>query len=136
LGNWPEGAGQELNFPQRSDAADLIRGQQGLSGIQANDACWPRIEDKYVMYPRFKSEWWAYRAAYHTHIRNDLPQGEGLGDEVKNMVEDIEELAKVWETMDIYFDRSKKYIVEALDTTVKFRKYSTGCLNTPLSVSQ
>jgi predicted secreted hydrolase len=75
------------------------------------------------MYPRFKSEWWAYRAAYHTHIQDDLPQGEGLGVEVKNMVEDIEELAKIWETTDIYFDRSKKYIMEALDTIVKYRKY-------------
>ncbi len=76
-----------------------------------------------MMYARFKSEWWAYRARYHTHIQDDLSQGDGLGDEVKNMVEEIEELAKVLETMDIYFDRTKKYIMEALDTIVKFRKY-------------
>jgi hypothetical protein len=39
------------------------------------------------------------------------------------MVNDIEGLQEVWDTLDTCFDRPEKYIAEALDPIVKFRKY-------------
>jgi hypothetical protein len=39
------------------------------------------------------------------------------------MVTNIEELQEVWDTVGTCFDRPEKYIVEALDPMVKFRKY-------------
>ncbi len=39
------------------------------------------------------------------------------------MVNDIEALQEVWDTLDKCFDRPEKYIAEALDPIVNFRKY-------------
>jgi hypothetical protein len=39
------------------------------------------------------------------------------------MVNDIEELHKVWDMLNTRFNCPEKYIVEALDPIVKFRKY-------------
>jgi hypothetical protein len=39
------------------------------------------------------------------------------------MVNEIEELQEFWDTLDTCFDRPKKYIAEALDPIVKFKKY-------------
>jgi hypothetical protein len=39
------------------------------------------------------------------------------------MVNEIEELQEVWDTLDTSFDRPKKYKAEVLDPIVKFRKY-------------
>jgi hypothetical protein len=44
------GAGGELSTLMR-----------GLMGAQANDSGWPTFSGKYVEYPRFRKEWWAYR---------------------------------------------------------------------------
>jgi hypothetical protein len=49
--------------------ADLIR---CLSGAQANDSGWPLFTGKYVEYPQFRKEWWAYRGTYHGHVRDEL----------------------------------------------------------------
>jgi hypothetical protein len=43
--------------------ADLIR---CLSGAQTNNNGWPTFKGKYVEYPRFRKEWWAYRRTYST----------------------------------------------------------------------
>ncbi len=42
---------------------------------------------------------------------------------MKSMVRDIEDLNKVWDTLDPCFDRLEKYITEALEPITKFRKY-------------
>ncbi len=39
---------------------------------------------------------------------------------VKSIVGDIEDLDEVWDTLDNCFNRSGKYIVEALDPIVTF----------------
>jgi hypothetical protein len=39
------------------------------------------------------------------------------------LVNDIEDLQEIWDTLDTCFDGSEKYIAEALDPIVKFRKY-------------
>jgi hypothetical protein len=45
---------------------------QGLMGAQANDSRWPTFSGKYVEYPRFRKEWWAYRQTYHGHLRDEF----------------------------------------------------------------
>jgi hypothetical protein len=57
----PLGAGGKL--------ANLMR---GLMGAQANDSGWPMFSGKYVEYPCFRKEWWAYRQMYHGHVRDEL----------------------------------------------------------------
>jgi hypothetical protein len=41
-------------------------------GWQANDSGSPTFSGKYVEYPRFRKEWWAYRQTYHGHVRDEL----------------------------------------------------------------
>jgi hypothetical protein len=52
-----------------SEVADLFR---CLTGAQANDSGWPVFNGRYVEYPRFRKEWWAYRRMYHRHLRDEL----------------------------------------------------------------
>jgi hypothetical protein len=54
-----KGAGGELS--------PLMR---GMMNAQANDSGWPTFSGKYVEYPRFCKEWWAYRQTYHGHVRD------------------------------------------------------------------
>jgi hypothetical protein len=49
------GAGGELSTLMR-----------GLMDAQVNDSGWPTFSGKYVEYPRFRKEWWAYSIGRHT----------------------------------------------------------------------
>jgi hypothetical protein len=112
----PGGAGDEL--------AILM---QGLMGAQANDSGWPTFSGKYVEYPRFRKEWWAYRQTYHGHVRDELMcrnlKERSLASSNKVLVNDIDDLQEAWNTLDTCFDRPEKYIAEALEPVVKFRSY-------------
>ncbi len=46
-----------------------------------------------------------------------------MASSIKVLVNDIEDLKEAWDTLDTCFDRPEKYILEALDPTVKFRSY-------------
>jgi hypothetical protein len=100
---------------------------QGLMGAQANDSGWPMFSGKYVEYPRFRKEWWAYRQTYHGHVRDELVcrslKEKSLASSVKILVNDIDDLREAWGTLDTCFDRPEKYITEALDPVIKFRSY-------------
>jgi hypothetical protein len=56
-----KGAGGELSTLMR-----------GMMNTQGNDSGWPTFSGKYVEYPRFCKEWWAYRQTYHGHVRDEL----------------------------------------------------------------
>jgi hypothetical protein len=45
---------------------------RGMMNAQANDSGWPTFSGRYVEYPRFHKEWWAYRQTYHGHVRDKL----------------------------------------------------------------
>ncbi len=94
---------------------------------QANDSGWPTFSGKYVEYPRFRKEWWAYRQTYHGHVRDELVcrslKEKSLASHVRLLVNDIDDLRDVWNTLDTCFDRPDKYISEALDPVVRFRSY-------------
>jgi hypothetical protein len=78
------------------EAGDLMTMLWGLRGEQANDAGWQRFSSKYVTYPRFRKEWWAYRrptsqmsGTGHTLKEKCLTPG------TKSMVGDMEDLGEV-----------------------------------------
>ncbi len=100
---------------------------QGLMGAQANDSGWPTFNGKYVEYPRFRKEWWAYRQTYHGHVRDELVcrslKERSLASSVKVLVNDIDDLWEACNTLDTCFDCPGKYIAEALEPVVKFRSY-------------
>jgi hypothetical protein len=107
--------------------SELTALMQGLMGAQANDSGWPTFSGKYVEYPRFRKEWWAYRQTYHGHVRDELVcrslKERSLASNVRMLVNDIDNLREAWNTLDTCFDRPEKYISEALDPVVKFRSY-------------
>jgi hypothetical protein len=111
-----KGAGGELSALMR-----------GMMNAQANDSGWPTFSGKYVEYPRFRKEWWAYRQTYHGHVRDELVcrslKERSLASHVRLLVNDIDDLRKAWNTLDTCFDRPEKYISEALDPVVRFRSY-------------
>ncbi len=78
------------------DVASLV---PGLVGAQANDGGWPTFSGKYVEYPQFRKEWWAYRQTYHGHVRDELVcrslKEKSLASSVRILVNDIEDLREV-----------------------------------------
>jgi hypothetical protein len=106
---------------------DVVNLMRGLVGAQANDGEWPTFSGKYVEYPCFRKEWWAYRQTYHGHVRDELVcrslKEKSLASSVKILVNDIEDLREAWGTLDTCFDRPEKYIAEALEPVTKFRGY-------------
>jgi hypothetical protein len=106
---------------------ELTALMQGLMGAQANDSGWPAFSRRYVEYPRFRKEWWAYRQTYHGHVRDELVcrslKEKSLASGVRMLVNDIDDLREAWNTLDTCFDQPEKYIAEALDPVVKFRSY-------------
>jgi hypothetical protein len=114
--------------PRTGGAGDELTAlMQGLMGAQANDSGWPTFSGKYVEYPRFRKEWWAYRQTYHGHMRDKLVcrslKEKSLASCVKMLVNDIDDLQEAWSTLDTCFDQPEKYIAEALDPVIKFRSY-------------
>jgi hypothetical protein len=111
-----KGAGGELSTLMR-----------GMMNAQANDSGWPTFSGKYVEYPRFRKEWWAYRQTYHGHVRIELVccslKERSLASNVRLLVNDVDDLREAWNTLDTCFDWPEKYISEALDPVVKFRSY-------------
>jgi hypothetical protein len=114
--------------PTTGGASDELGAlMQGLMGAQANDNGWPTFNRKYVEYPQFRREWWAYRQTYHRHVRDELVcrslKERSLASSVKVLVNDIDNLQEAWSTLDTCFDRPEKYIAEALNPVIKFRNY-------------
>jgi hypothetical protein len=107
-----------------SNMASLMR---GLVEAQANDSGWPTFSSKYVEYPRFRKEWWAYRHTYHGHVRDELVcrslKEKSLASNVKILVNDLEDLREAWGTLDTCFDRPEKHITEALEPITKIEGY-------------
>jgi hypothetical protein len=83
--------------PRIGGAGDELAAlMQGLIGAQANDSGWPTFSGKYVEYPRFRKEWWAYRQTYHGYVRDELVchslKEKSLASGVKMLVKDIDDL--------------------------------------------
>jgi hypothetical protein len=115
-------------MPRIGGAGDKLAAlMQGLMGAQAKDSGWPTFSGKYVEYPRFRKEWWAYWQTYHGHVRDELVcrslKERSLASGIKMLVNDIDDLREAWNTLDTCFYLPEKYIAGALDPVVKFRIY-------------
>jgi hypothetical protein len=123
---WPQA--ETLPRPRmREEEGELSTLMRGMMNAQANDSGWPTFSGKYVEYPRFRKEWWAYRQTYHGHVRDELVcrslKEKSLASHVRLLVNDIDDLREAWGTLNTCFDRPDKYISEALDPVIKFRSY-------------
>ncbi len=111
----------------REEEGELSALMRGMMNAQANDNGWPTFSGKFVEYPRFRKEWWAYRQTYHGHVRDELVcrslKEKSLASNVRLIVNDIDDLREVWDTLNTCYDRPDRYISEALDPVVKFRVY-------------
>ncbi len=85
------------------------------------------IRWEYVSYPRFKKEWKAYRQTYHSAVSNDLAartlRDKCLQGDALQMMSHLDDLQEMWETLDTCYERSDKYMEEALRPIVDFRRY-------------
>jgi hypothetical protein len=111
----------------REEEGELSTLMRGMMNAQVNDSGWPTFSGKYVEYPRFRKEWWAYRQTYHGHVCDELVcrslKGKSLASHVHLLVNDINDLREAWDTLNTCYDRPDKYISEALDPVIKFRSY-------------
>ncbi len=109
------------------EEGELSTLMRGMMNAQANKGSWPTFSGKYVEYPRFRKEWWAYRQTYHGHVRDELVcrslKKKSLASHVHLLVNDIDDLREAWDTLNTCYDRPDKYISEALDPVIKFRSY-------------
>jgi hypothetical protein len=111
----------------RDEGSELTAIMRGMMNAQANDDGWPTFSGKYVEFPRFRKEWWAYRQTYHGHVRDELVcrslKEKSLASSVRLIVNDIDDLREVWNTLNTCYDKPGRYISEALDPIIKFRAY-------------
>jgi hypothetical protein len=105
----------------------LMDFMRSFGQMQANDSGWPTFDGRYVSYPRFKKEWEAYRQTYHSAVSNDLAartlRDKCLQGDALQMVSHLDDLRKMWETLDTCYKRPEKYMEEALQPIVDFRRY-------------
>ncbi len=108
-------------------SAGILDVMRGIGHMQANNSGWPTFDGRYASYPRFKKEWKAYRETYHSAVNDDLAakalrdrciQGEPL-----RMVNHLDDLREIWETLDTCSERPEKYMEEVLRPIVEFRRY-------------
>ncbi len=105
----------------------LVKFMRNFGQMRANDSGWPMFDGRYVSYPRFKKEWGAYRQTYHSAVSNDLAartlRDKCLQGDALRMVNHLDDLSKMWETLDTCYERPDKYAEEALKPIVDFRRY-------------
>jgi hypothetical protein len=106
---------------------DLMDFMRGFGHMQANDSGWPVFDGRYASYPRFRKEWRAYRETYHSAVNNDLAaralRDKCLKGDALQMVNHLDDLREMWETLDTCYERPEKYMEEALRPIVNFRRY-------------
>jgi hypothetical protein len=124
-GGWSHGQKETAGAAART--RDLVSLLRNLGRAQADDAGRPLFNGKYVTYPQFKKERWAYWRTYHAHIREELIcralKVKCLGPNLKALVGDVEELDELWDMLDICYDQPEQYIAEFLEPIIRFRKY-------------
>jgi hypothetical protein len=117
----------ETEEAQGVASGDLLDFMRGFGHMQANDSGWPVFDGRYASYPRFRKEWRAYRETYHSAVNNDLAaralRDKCLKGDALQMVSHLDDLREMWETLDTCYERPEKYMDEALQPIVDFRRY-------------
>jgi hypothetical protein len=105
----------------------LMDFMRSFGQMQANDSGWPTFDGRYDSYPRFKKEWEAYRQTYHSAVSNDLAswtlRDKCLQGDALQMVNHLDDLREMWETLDTCYERPDKYMEEALRPIEDFCRY-------------
>jgi hypothetical protein len=105
----------------------LMEFMRNFGQMRANEIGWPVLDGRYVSYPRFKKEWTAYRSTYHSAVSDDLAartlRNKCLKGEALQMVNHLDDLNEMWDTLDTCYERPGKYAEEALQPIVDFRRY-------------
>jgi hypothetical protein len=105
----------------------LVEFMRSFGQMRANDSGWPMFDGRYVSYPRFKKEWGAYQQTYHSAVSDDLAartlRDKCLQGDALRMVNHLDDLCEMWETLDTCYERPDKYAEEALRPIVDFRRY-------------
>jgi hypothetical protein len=105
----------------------LVEFMRSFGQMRANDSGWPTFDGRYMSYPRFKKEWGAYRQTYHSAVSDDLAartlRDKCLQGDALQMVNHLNDLREMWETLDTCYERPDKYAEEALRPIVDFRRY-------------
>jgi hypothetical protein len=128
-GGFEAGDEPERETPGVRDAAPryLVEFMRSFGQMRANDSGWPAFDGPYVSYPRFKKEWRAYRQTYHSAVSDDLAartlRDKCLQGDALQMVNHLDDLREMWETLHTCYERPEKYAEEALKPIVDFRRY-------------
>jgi hypothetical protein len=131
---WGSQMGEErVTWDQRGQEPGEAMGSCQVScmmQMRARDVGWATFDAKSRNYSCSKKEWWIYRQTYHSMIE-DNPVAKTLrercvNNKLRKIMGNIEDLSKVWSTMDMCYRRSEKYILEALKPVTKFRKYNVS----------
>jgi hypothetical protein len=124
MGDAPE---DEATGTRRAAPRYLVDFMRSFGQMRANDSGWPTFDGRYVSYPRFKKEWEAYRQTYHFAVSDDLAartlRDKCLQGDALQMVNHLNDLREMWETLDTCYERPDKYMEEALKPIVDFRRY-------------
>jgi hypothetical protein len=68
--------------------------------MKANVMGCPRFNDKFVTYPQFEKEWWAYRITHHDLVGGNLVaknlRENCVNNEVRKMIRNKQNLDKMW----------------------------------------
>ncbi len=123
------GPGRETAGTRGTAPRYLVEFMRNFGQMRANDSGWPTFDGRYVSYPRFKKEWGAYRQTYHSAVSDDLAartlRDKCLQGDALRMVNHLDDLGEMWETLDTCYERPDKYAEEALKPIVDFRRYKT-----------
>jgi hypothetical protein len=124
MGNVPE---REATETKGAVPRYLVEFMRSFGQMRANDSGWPTFDGRYVSYPRFKKEWEVYRQTYHSAVSDDLAartlRDKCLQGDALQMVNHLDDLREMWETLDTCYKRPDKYAEEALRPIVDFRRY-------------
>ncbi len=114
----------------RGGPEGLVDVLRGWGQLKANDSGWLTFDGRNASYPRFKKEWTAYREMYHSVVNDDLAaktlREKCVKGDALRMVSHLDDLQKIWDTLDTCFERPEKYMEEALRPIVEFRKYKAA----------
>jgi hypothetical protein len=126
----PETGGEPMEGATGTGGAGpryLVEFMRSFGQMRANDSGWPTFDGRFVSYPRFKREWGAYRQTYHSAVSDDLAartlRDKCLQGDALQMVNHLDDLREMWETLDTCYERPDKYAEEALKPIADFRRY-------------
>ena len=125
------GQGQEAplggRFGPNNQQMEFMRMMSGYADIKADKDGWPKFDGKYVSYPSFRREWWAYWESYFRDMRPEILlrvfKEKCISAAVLSVIGGGDSIEEVWASLDACYMRPEKFAAEALEPILQFRKY-------------